>query len=111
MSITAFLNNQVVIMMLQLIVGKLWKANPKLNNAVIPWVSLILSLIGYTIMPAPAAAASALTGLAPYASTALLAVTQTLLVTGVHGFSKNALQPLWNNVLKALAYKVIGGGK
>jgi len=111
MSIADFLHDQTVIMVLQLVIGRLWKSNPQLENKFIPWVSLGLSFIGYNLMPATANAASSLSGLAPYASAAVLAALQTALVTGVHSFSKNALSPLWENALKAIAFKIIQRGE
>ena len=111
MSITQFLHEQFVIMILQLALGKVLKNNPSFENKFIGWATYALSLIGYTLAPASAHAAASLAPVTPYISTFALAGLQTILVTGVHSFSKNSLLPILQNGLRAVAYKILGGGK
>lgn len=111
MDLGQFLKDQTVIMVLQLVVGKLWKNNPNLENKFIPWVSYVLSLIGYNILPATAHAAASSTGLTPYVSTAVLAALQTVFVTGFHGTFKNAISPFLKNAARAVAIKFLESNK
>lgn len=111
MDLSKFLQDQTVLAVLQLVVGKLWKNNPNLANKFIPWVSYVLALIGYTVMPGTANAAASATGLTPYFSTAVLAAVQTVFVTGFHGTFKNAITPFLKNAAKAVAIKFLESTK
>lgn len=107
--ILQFLSEQSVLGFLQLIVGKLIKNNPSVPNIVIPWVTLLLSILGYTVAPASAQATGALSPLMPALNVGLMAILQTVMITGVHSFSKNSIGPLLSLGLRAAALKIIGG--
>lgn len=102
---------------IQLFVGSKLKAWPDFKNRYIPWVTLLLAILGYQLTPVAAVAAGvavtagATPGLVSQVlGTGALVLAQTLLTTGLHSFSKNALLPTLTGLLRAVALTVLKGG-
>ena len=85
------LNLPVVLGALQLLTGWLLKRWPKFPNKIIPVATYVLALLGYTVAPAEANAASTLGSVLGSASPFAAALLQNLLVTGLHGTWKNTV--------------------
>ena len=109
-NILEFLSSGAILTVLQLTLGKYLKNKVDFPNKVIPWVSLFLAIIGYTVAPGTAAAAIAIP-VAPAAGVFLSAVFHTLFTTGVHSFGKNALLPAVKNGLRAAAFFFLEKGE
>lgn len=75
---------------LQLGASALLKRKPEFPNAFIPWLNLIVGLIGFSVVPVVANAGDGnpIVGAVAVGGAAIL---QTLLVTGAHSFWKNAV--------------------
>ena len=110
-AVLAFLNQGAVLGLLQLAVGKILKGHPKFDNKFIPWFTFVVSLLGYTLSPAAAHAAGVLGKAGGALSVGLAAVLQTVLVTGIHSFSKNSILPILTGGLKTAAFAFLGGDK
>lgn len=91
--IFTLISSQTVIAFIQLLIGKWLKANPKIPNTIIPILTFLAALLGYSVMPATATAASFLTPVAPGLSLIGMALFQNFLVTGVHSTFKNTVLP------------------
>lgn len=87
------LSNQGVIALVQLLVGKYLKNKEQVSNTIIPFVTFLLAVLGYTVMPATAHAAGLLAPAAPAVPIMAMALVQNLLVTGTHSTFKNAVIP------------------
>lgn len=79
---------------LALIVGKVLKENPAVKNKLIPWATLLISVLTQIFEATPANAGISLggflhTGLGQFAFQTLL---QWLATTGVHSTAKNVTQ-------------------
>jgi len=88
----------VIIIVLQLLIGKFIKSNPKLANGIIFWVNWGVGTIANVLAPhlvAPANAGS-LSGtiLTITNNPFLMGLLQSILATGVHSTSKNLWQTL-----------------
>lgn len=95
--VMAVLQSTVVMGTLQLLVGKYLKNQTWFKNELIPVVTFVLSVLGFTLSPA-AASAAAFIPVAPLASVFLSSVSQTVMVTGTHSMFKNSLLPALKNV-------------
>lgn len=105
-NILEFLSSGAILTVLQLTLGKYLKNKVDFPNKVIPWVSLFLAIIGYTVAPGTAAAAVAIP-LAPAAGIFLSAAFHTLFTTGLHSFGKNALLPALTYGLRTAAISLL----
>jgi len=104
------LGDQSIIAVMQLLVGKWLKENPAVPNRVIPVLTFIAAVIGYTMLPTAASAASAVGAVVgPTTSVVMLALFQNLLVTGTHSTFKNTLFPALRVGLSFLAKLVTKG--
>lgn len=98
-----YLNLPFVLGALQLIAGYVLKRWPKFPNQVIPVATYVLALLGYTVAPAEANAASTLGSvIGSGASLFLTALAQNLMVTGIHSTWKNAVFPAFRWTFGAL---------
>lgn len=94
---------------IQLYVGSWLKRQPNFQNRIIPWITLLLAIVGYSLTPTAAVAADAIAAVGAPATVSgalglgLLTVVHTLLVTGVHSFSKNSLIPILRDGLRVAA--------
>lgn len=108
------LSEQTVVGAIQLMVGgkvKKWAKGDKRVTALIPWFTLLLSYIGFTVMPVSAQAATSLGPLAPQIGAVVGGLVQTVMVTGTHGFYKNALKPVLKTLLGRLLLAYVGEEK
>lgn len=111
MNILDFLSSGAVLTVLQLTIGKYLKSRVDIDNKVIPWVNLALAIVGYTVLPGTAAAATVLSPLAPVAGVFLSSVFHTVFSTGVHSFGKNALLPAVKAGLRSVAFFFLEKGE
>lgn len=102
------LSNQTVIAMGQLLVGKFLKEREGFENKFIPVLTFLLAVLGYQVLPATAQAAGFLAPAAPVAASAVMALFQTLLVTGTHSTFKNTVVPVGKWALIKAAEAVLG---
>lgn len=87
----AILSNPITLALLQFAAGFILKRNPNFNNKFIPLVTLLLSVFGYSVVPAAHAGVfDSLGGFFTNFTNGLLPATlQWLVVTGMHGTWKN----------------------
>jgi hypothetical protein len=105
-NILQFLSSGAILTVLQLTLGKYLKGKVDFPNKVIPWVSLALAIVGYTVAPGTANAAASIP-LAPAAGIFLSAAFHTLFTTGIHSFGKNALLPALTYGLRSAAISLL----
>jgi Na+-translocating ferredoxin:NAD+ oxidoreductase RnfA subunit len=93
------LSEQTIIALLQLIVGKWAKGTVWFENKFIPVLTWLCAVVGFTLLPASAHAAS-LGGVLPVVGSVFgIALFQNFLVTGVHSSFKNTVIPaFWDGV-------------
>ena len=103
--IMGFLTLPLVLAAVQWGAGYLLKRNPNVPNQVIPLATYLLALIGYTVTPAEANAATLLGGLTAPANIFLAALIQNLMVTGTHSTFKNSVLPALTSLLGGLFQK------
>lgn len=99
------LSEQSFIAFVQFLVGTLAKRNPSVPNKVIPVLTFIAAVLGFTLAPTSAQAAGWLAPAAPTAGLLLAALGQNLFVTGAHSTWKNTVRPAVGQVLTFLAAK------
>ena len=102
------LSSQTLIALAQLLVGKYLKNVETFKNNLIPVITFLLAVLGYQVMPATAQAAGFLAPAAPVAASAVMALFQTLLVTGTHSTFKNTVIPVGKWALIKGAEAVLG---
>lgn len=90
MTVPPILYDQFVIGIFQLLLGKWAKGQEAIQNWVIPVLTYIAALLGFTFLPASAHAASAFP-LGPVLNVFAAAFVQNLLVTGIHSTMKNTV--------------------
>lgn len=103
----SLLQEQAVVILAVFLSGKYLKTQPWFNNQFIPVVTLLLSYLGYSLAPASAHAAGLLSPVVPAIGVGAMTILQTLLITGTHSFSKNAILPLLKLGLRAAALSVL----
>jgi len=102
--ILSLLNEQTVIAVLQVVVGGWAKKQAWFANKFIPALTYIVALVGFTLAPASAHAASLLGSVAGQGGNVLLlAGLQNLFVTGTHSTWKNFVVPTFWDAVKILA--------
>ena len=95
---TTLLNQQAIIGLVQLLLGKWLKGIKEYENRWIPVATFFLAVLGFSIAPVIANAIGVSTPVAPENGVFLSSVIQTLMVTGVHSFCKNTLQPAFKRL-------------
>lgn len=86
----------------QLVMGYFLKKWPAFPNQVIPVATYVLAILGFTVAPKDANAASLLDPLIGGGSIFLTALAQNLAVTGVHSTWKNSAAPALGVALQGL---------
>lgn len=93
--------NMIIVLLIQLGMGKLIKMNPKLANGIIFWVNWVVAILADAglkmVLPTEAHAASAGTiahtiGSTVFTNPIILGFIQSLFATGVHSTCKNTWQ-------------------
>lgn len=96
----------LLLAVLQWVVGFVLKKAPKVVNGVIPWVTLLLSVLGYAVVP-PQAHAMGRELLGPFATlpNVMLMALQTAVVTGLHEWLLNGVvKPLLGKSATSTSY-------
>lgn len=101
------LNEQIVIGAVQLLLGNWLKRAKEFENRWIPVATFIAAVLGFTLAPASAEAASALSAGSPALGIFMSALVQNLLVTGTHSTVKNTIVPAGTSALTWLAYRIL----
>lgn len=97
-----FLSLPVVLAAGQFVLGYFLKKWPVFPNQVIPVATYVLALLGFTVAPKEANAASLLDPLIGGGSIFLSALAQNIMVTGMHGQWKNTVAPALGVALQGL---------
>ena len=79
----------------QMLLGKLVKSHPNIKNELIPFCNLLAAVLGFSIVESNAPG----TGADKAWVVAALSSASTVLATGVHSLSKNALGPVVGRIL------------
>lgn len=87
-----------IVILIQLILGKFLKANPKIANGVIPWINAIIGAIANAIAPKIVHASTGGDILSAISNPIVLGFIQSIIATGIHSTCKNT----WQVIKKAL---------
>lgn len=94
-----FFSEQGVIAFLQLAVGKWAKNQPWFSNKLIPVLTWLCAVLGFTLLPASSQAASFGAVLPLVGNVFGFSLMQNFLVTGVHSSFKNTVIPaFWGGI-------------
>ena len=96
----------VLLAAVQWVVGAFLKKQPWFGNWLIPGATYVIGVLGYTLAPKEANAATTLAGVVGTSSIFLTALLQNLLVVGTHSTYKNMVAP----ALLAIFKRVPGRG-
>jgi hypothetical protein len=85
----------VIGMAVALVVGKVLKENPAVKNRLIPWATLLISLLTQIFEATPVAAGISLGGFlgSNFGQMLFQTLIQWLATTGTHSVAKNVTQP------------------
>lgn len=103
--VTGLLGSSTIIGIIQLIIGKWLKDNPKFPNTFIPVMTFIAAVLGFTLTPV-AAHAAAFLAIPDVASVVLLALAQTHAIVGTHSMFKNTIIPIAKSILSLVVNKL-----
>lgn len=104
----SLLNEQTVIGLMQLVLGRWLKGVKEFENRWVPVATFVLAVLGFSIAPVTAHAAGALTPAVPMAGVFLSALGQNLMITGMHSSWKNTVAPAILDLLGWAASKLVG---
>lgn len=96
------LKEQWLVAIGQFLLGYVLKRNPSFPNYLIPIMTFIAAIAGFTVAPATAHALALGGAVTPALSLFAAALVQNLMVTGLHSTWKNSVKPAAMSALRAL---------